>query len=39
VIRASWETVNVFFTEPELFTGKEVVLVDKSQSGGNDAFE
>jgi len=29
-----------FFTEPELFMGKEVLSVDKrSQSGGNNVFE
>jgi hypothetical protein len=30
----------MFFTEPELFMGKEVLSIDKrSQSGGNYIFE
>jgi len=40
VIRASWETVKCFFTEPKLSMGKEVLSVDKGgQSGGYYAFE
>ena len=40
MIRASWETVEYFFAEPELIVGKEVLSVDKRcQSDGYEAFE